>query len=71
MLKNEVEAIRISRLLTPEHQSELLAWVHLAHTAENSVYTLFGIGTEVDAPIRKQQDYSCRHTSKKTSEEST
>ena len=37
MSDNMAKALRIFRQLTPEHQSDLLAWVKLAHVAENSV----------------------------------
>lgn len=33
----KAEVLRISRLLNPDNQAELLAWVHLAYQAENSV----------------------------------
>ena len=41
---NEVEALRIFRLLTLEHQADLLTWVHIAYVAENSARKSFEIG---------------------------
>ena len=55
MSKNEVKAIMISRLLTPEHRDDLLAWVRLAYTAENSVRKLSGSDLEIEG---KSQEYS-------------
>jgi hypothetical protein len=40
----ETEMLKISRLLTPEHQEALLLWVRLACFAENSVRKSFGPG---------------------------
>jgi len=37
MPKNEIEILAISRLLSPENRANLLAWVHLANVAENSI----------------------------------
>ena len=54
MSKNEVKAIMISRLLTPEHKDDLLAWVRLAYTAENSVRKSLGQDSEIDG---KSQEY--------------
>ena len=61
---NEIEAIRISRELTPEHQSELLVWVQLAYVAENAVRKTIGIAPD---PLeggftQKSQEYSCNNT---------
>jgi antibiotic biosynthesis monooxygenase (ABM) superfamily enzyme len=42
MSENQIEMLRISRLLSPEHRADLLAWVRLAFAAENSVRKLFG-----------------------------
>ena len=36
MPNNEQEILKISRLLESKHQDDLLTWVHLAYTAENS-----------------------------------
>jgi hypothetical protein len=54
MSKNEIEALRISRLLTPEQRADLLVWVHLAYIAENSVRKSLGAGI-IDG---KLQEYS-------------
>jgi len=36
MTNSEATVLNISRLLTPEHQGDLLAFVHLAHVVETS-----------------------------------
>jgi predicted HAD superfamily hydrolase len=60
MLNNEAEAIRISRLLTPENRANLLAWVHLAYFAENSARKTLGIyAVNNGVSISKPQEYSC------------
>lgn len=62
MLKNETEALRISRLLTPEHRSEMLAWVYLAYAAENSVRKSLSLDSPADdMPPLKPRDYSCEN----------
>jgi len=48
MSKNELNALRISRLLTPEHRGKLLAFIHLSYAVEHSA-------------TRKTQEYSCRN----------
>jgi hypothetical protein len=48
MSNNKANILRISRFLTPEHQSDLLAFVHLSHAAEH-------------AATRKTQEYSCKN----------
>jgi hypothetical protein len=69
MLKNEAEAIRISRLLTPENRASLLSWVNLAYFAENSARKSKGIDAENNGvSISKPLVYSCGnslHRSKK------
>ena len=42
MQDNEADVLKISRLLTPEHQADLLAWVNLAYAAETSVRESLG-----------------------------
>jgi hypothetical protein len=51
MSKNEANVLRISRLLTPEHRADLLAFIHLTYAAETSNGTF----------SRKLQEYSCRN----------
>jgi hypothetical protein len=48
MSKNEANALRISRLLTPEYRGNLLAFIHLSYAVEHSA-------------TRKTQEYSCRN----------
>jgi len=55
MSKNEANALRISRLLTPEHRGDLLAFVHLSYAVENSARRSLGAFT------RETQEYSCRN----------
>jgi len=62
MLINEANALRISRLLTPEHRADLLAWTRLAYTAECSVRKSIGLFSAVnDTFFRKTQEYSCKN----------
>jgi len=59
-LTNEAKVIRISRLLTPDRRADLLAWVHLAYVAENSVRKSLGSGSDLDSDfILKSREYSC------------
>jgi len=53
--KIEFELLKISRRLTPEHQSELRNLVLVAYRAENSVRKSLADG----ASILKPQEYSC------------
>jgi len=55
MSKNEARALKISRLLTPEHRGDLLAFAHLSYAVENSAHRSLGTFT------RKTQEYSCRN----------
>jgi hypothetical protein len=66
MSGNEAAAVMISRQLTPENKSELLAWVHLACFAENSALRSLGFGPEGSAFIRKPQEYSCKNNVKRS-----
>jgi len=60
MSSNETEIIKISRLLTPEHQADLLDWVHLAQIAENSARKSMGCINAVDGALAlKSKEYSC------------
>jgi hypothetical protein len=52
---NEANALRISRLLTPEHRGDLLAFAHLSYAVENSARKSLGAFT------RKTQEYSCKN----------
>jgi len=53
------EILRISRLLTPKKQSDLLTWVRLAYKAESSIRNSFSSVTDVHS--LKTQDYSCEN----------
>jgi hypothetical protein len=67
MPNNETEAIRISRLLTPENRANLLAWVHLAYFAENSAKKSFGIDAENNGvSILQAREYSCVNLQKRS-----
>ena len=59
MTNNEANILKISRLLTPEHQADLLTWVHLAYTAENSARKSLG------AFSRKTQGYPCKNNAQR------
>jgi hypothetical protein len=60
MQKNEAEAIKIFRLLTPDNQVHLRSLVELAFFAENSARKSLGIDTVVDGvSISKLREYSC------------
>jgi len=53
MTKNEANVLRISRLLTPEHRGDLLAFAHLSYAAEHSA-------------TRKTQEHSCRNNAQRS-----
>jgi hypothetical protein len=58
--KSETRLLRLSRLLTPEHQADLLALVRLAYAAETSARKSLGFAPVVDGALtRKPQEYSC------------
>ena len=60
------EVLRISRLLSPEHRADLLAWVHLAHTAESSARKAIGPGVQNDSVSSlKLHEYSCIKNSRR------
>jgi hypothetical protein len=61
MSNNEVEALRIFRLLKPEQRIEMHSLVHLAYFAENSAKKTLGFESNTDCafPI-KPQEYSCK-----------
>jgi len=58
MPNHNPDVLRISRLLSQENQAELLAWVHLAYTAENSVRKSLGSNVQVDSgfPLKTQEN---------------
>lgn len=52
--EDEPEILKIFRLLKPEHQTELLVWVNLAYTAENSIKKALDIDVLTDEiPLHK------------------
>jgi len=60
------EVLKIYRLLSPENQVELLSWVNLAYTAENSVRKSLGYDVQVDIPLLlKTQENSCKKSTKR------
>jgi len=66
MQNNKTEAVRISRLLTPDNRANLLAWVNLAYFAENSAKKSLGnnavnSGVSISTP----REYSCGNLVKK------
>jgi hypothetical protein len=64
---NEANALRISRLLTPEHRADLLAWVHLAYAAETSVRKSFGLNNSLNEAFPgKPQEYSCKNNAQRS-----
>jgi hypothetical protein len=64
MPKNEAEVLSIFRRLAPDRRLDLLAWVRLAYTAENSARRSLGIATAIDgASTRKPPEYSGRNIS--------
>jgi hypothetical protein len=66
MPNNEAEAVRISRLLTPDNRADLLAWVRLAYFAENSARKSLGIdAVNSGVSISKPQEYSCGNLSRR------
>jgi len=53
------EILKIFRQLSPEYRADLLAWVRLAYTAENSVKKSFGLDVMADSVSSlKTRDYS-------------
>jgi len=60
MQNNEAKIRRISRILTPDNRANLLAWVRLAHFAENSARQSLGINAANSGiSISKPREYSC------------
>jgi len=60
MTNNEASVLNISRLLTPERQGNLLAFVHLAYVVEKSACRT------LEAYTRKPQEYSRRNNSQRS-----
>jgi hypothetical protein len=59
MQNKEAEALRISRLLTPDNRANLLTWVRLACFAEDSARKCLGINTtNSGVSISKPREYS-------------
>jgi len=57
---NEQEILKISRLLEPKYQDDLLCWVNLAYVSENSIRKSLGLNVMTEnAPSGKMQDCSC------------
>jgi hypothetical protein len=59
MSNSEAEIAKISRLLTPQHRADLLAWVRLAHFAENSARK--SPPPAKGGPIMQSRDCSCEN----------
>ena len=59
-----LELLGISRLLSPEHQADLLTWAHLAYKAEKSVKKSLSLEVQADVFSLKTQDYFCEKTVK-------
>ena len=59
MSSNEAEIIKIFRMLTPEHQADLLDLVRQVYREENSAQKLMGCSTVADSTLTmKSQEYS-------------
>jgi hypothetical protein len=66
MPDNKSEVLRISRLLTSKRRADLLAWVRLAYTAENSVRKSLGFDVVADSVSSlRPQEYSCENSQKR------
>jgi len=65
MPDNKPTLLRISRLLTPKHRADLLTWVHVANTAENSVRKSFGLTILADSSSQKSQKYFCEKSTQR------
>jgi len=67
MTDNSQKILRISRLLTPKHRADLLAWVRLAFVAENSARKSLGFDIMAGSvPSLKSQEYSCENLQKRS-----
>jgi len=61
------EILKISRLLKPKYRADLLAWVHLAFAAENSMRKSLGFDVPADGVSSlKTQEYSCEILQKRS-----
>jgi len=59
---NELNILRISRLLPPTKKADLLNWVNLAFAAESSVKKSFGVGITANSTLHMQpQENSCKN----------
>jgi len=66
MSKNNLEVLRISRLLTTKRRADLLAWVRLAYAAESSVRKSMGFDVVADGVSSlRPQEYSCENSQKR------
>jgi len=62
MSDNNHEILNIYRLLTPKHQTDLLALVQVAYVAEKSVRKSLGLDVQTDGVSSlKSQEYSCEN----------
>jgi hypothetical protein len=62
MLNPATEVLRISRLLKPERRADLLAWVRLAHFAENTARKTAGGGPSPNGVFTvKSQVLACEN----------
>jgi hypothetical protein len=67
MTDNSQKILRISRLLTPKHRADLLAWVRLAFVAENSARKSLGFDIMAGSVSSlKSQEYSCENLQKRS-----
>jgi len=67
MSKNNLEILKISRLLTPKRRTDLLAWVRLAYAAESSVRKSMGFDVVADSVSSlRPQEYSCENLLKRS-----
>ena len=66
MPDQKLEVLRIYRLLSRENREELLTWVHLAYTAENSARKSSGFDFMIDGmPSQEPQDNPCKKSMKR------
>jgi len=62
MQDKRTEVLRISRLLSPKHQADLLASVKQAYAAENSAGKSLDFDVQADCVSSpKPQEYSCEN----------
>jgi len=57
---NEQEILKISRLLEPKYQDDLLCWVNLAFVSENSIRKSLGLNVPESESSLTKQDCSCK-----------